>query len=194
LRGTTSTRRPAGKPLLRDGRYVREIEWDEALDADREKFKQIKKEHGPDALAFIASSKCTNEESYLMQKLARAVIGTNNVDNCSALLPDPATMGCSARWVRRRLGFDRGYREGGLVIIMGANPAESHPVLATRIKRSHKHRGQRLIVADLRKHEMAERADIFFGRILRPTRSGCRRGEVHDRPRAGTTRSSSTSG
>jgi formate dehydrogenase major subunit len=50
----------------------------------------------------------------------------------------------------------------GLVVIVGANPAENHPVLATRIKRSHKHRGQRLIVADLRKHEMAERADIFF--------------------------------
>jgi formate dehydrogenase major subunit len=52
--------------------------------------------------------------------------------------------------------------KAGLVIIVGANPAENHPVLATRVKRSHKHRGQRLIVADLRKHEMAERADIFF--------------------------------
>jgi formate dehydrogenase major subunit len=52
--------------------------------------------------------------------------------------------------------------KAGLVLIVGANPAENHPVLATRVKRSHKHRGQRLIVADLRKHEMAERADIFF--------------------------------
>ena len=50
----------------------------------------------------------------------------------------------------------------GLVIIVGSNTSESHPVLATRIKRSHKHRGQRLIVADLRKHEMAERADLFI--------------------------------
>src|SRR5260221_11335489 len=52
--------------------------------------------------------------------------------------------------------------QAGLVLIVGANPAENHPVLATRVKRSHKHRGQRLIVADLRKNEMAERADIFF--------------------------------
>jgi formate dehydrogenase major subunit len=52
--------------------------------------------------------------------------------------------------------------QAGLVVIVGANPAENHPVLATRVKRSHKHRGQRLIVADLRKHEMAERADIFL--------------------------------
>ncbi len=51
--------------------------------------------------------------------------------------------------------------QAALVLIIGSNTSESHPVLATRVKRSHKHRGQRLIVADLRKHEMAERADIF---------------------------------
>ena len=57
------------------------------------KFAEIKAENGPDALAFISSSKCTNEESYLMQKLARAVIGTNNMDNCSRYCQAPATMG-----------------------------------------------------------------------------------------------------
>ena len=129
-----------------------------------EKFTSIRKEHGPDALAFIASSKTTNEESYLMQKLARAVIGTNNIDNCARYCQNPATTRTSADgWVWRRYGLDCGYRKGGLVVfIIGANPAENHPVLATRVKRSHKFRGQRLIVADLRKHEMAERADIFF--------------------------------
>jgi formate dehydrogenase major subunit len=151
------------KPLLRDGDGFREIEWKEALDIIEEKFKSIKKEHGPDALAFIASSKCTNEESFLMQKLARAVIGTNNIDNCARYCQNPATMG-----LQRTVGYggDSGsisdIEKAGLVIIVGANPAENHPVLCTRIKRSHKHRGQRLIVADLRKHEMAERADIFF--------------------------------
>jgi formate dehydrogenase major subunit len=73
----------------------RQATWDEALDLIETKFKEIKKEHGPDALAFIASSKCTNEESYLMQKLARAVIGTNNIDNCSRYCQTPATMGLS---------------------------------------------------------------------------------------------------
>jgi len=150
-------------PLLRDGDHFREITWDEALDVIETKFKQVKRDHGPDALAFISSSKTTNEESYLMQKLARAVIGTNNVDNCARYCQNPATMG-----LQRTVGYggDSGsisdIETAGLVFIVGANPAENHPVLATRIKRSHKFRGQRLIVADIRRHEMAERADIFF--------------------------------
>src|SRR5581483_206846 len=141
----------------------REATWDEALTLIAERFTQIKRDHGPDALAFIASSKCTNEESYLMQKLARAVIGTNNIDNCSRYCQTPATMG-----LKRTVGYggDTGsiqdIEKAGLVIMVGSNTAESHPVLATRIKRSHKFRGQRMIVADLRKHEMAERADIFI--------------------------------
>ncbi|MDE3104965.1 MAG: formate dehydrogenase subunit alpha [Acidobacteriota bacterium] len=150
-------------PLLRTGEGFREATWDEALDLIEKRFKQIRYEHGPDALAFIASSKCTNEESYLMQKLARAVVGTNNIDNCARYCQNPATMG-----LQRTVGYggDSGsiadIEQAGLVLILGANPAENHPVLATRIKRSHKHRGQRLIVADLRRHEMAERADLFF--------------------------------
>jgi formate dehydrogenase major subunit len=150
-------------PLLRDGDTFREISWTEALDIIETKFKQVKRDHGPDALAFISSSKTSNEESYLMQKLARAVIGTNNVDNCARYCQNPATMG-----LQRTVGYggDTGsisdIETAGLVFIVGANPAENHPVLATRIKRSHKFRGQRLIVADIRKHEMAERADIFF--------------------------------
>ena len=151
------------KPLLRkDDRFV-EISWNEALDLIEEKLTTIKKQHGPDALAFIASSKCTNEESYLMQKLARAVVGTNNVDNCARYCQNPATKG-----LQRTVGYggDSGsiadIERAGLVLIIGANPAENHPVLATRVKRSHKFGRTRLIVADLRKHEMAERADIFF--------------------------------
>ncbi len=150
-------------PLLRDGDTFKEISWDEALDVIEKKFTATKKEHGPDALAFIASSKCTNEESYLMMKLARQVVGTNNIDNCSRYCQTPATMG-----LQRTVGYggDSGsisdIEMAGLVLIVGSNTAESHPVLATRVKRSHKHGGQRLIVADIRKHEMAERADIFF--------------------------------
>ncbi len=142
--------------------YV-EATWEEALDLIESKFRSIKEEFGPDALAFIASSKCTNEESYLMQKLARGVIGTNNIDNCSRYCQTPATMGLS-RTVKT--GGDSGsisdIEMAGLVLIVGSNTSESHPVLATRIKRSHKFRGQRMIVSDIRKHEMAERADIFM--------------------------------
>ena len=150
-------------PLKRVGDTFEEIGWDEALQIVFDNFTRIKREHGPDALAFIASSKCTNEESYLMQKLARQVIGTNNIDNCSRYCQTPASMG-----LQRTVGYgaDSGsiqdIETADLVIIVGSNTSESHPVLATRIKRSHKHRGQRLIVSDLRKHEMAERADIFM--------------------------------
>ena len=150
-------------PLIRDGESFRKCSWDEALTFIADKMKSIKEKHGPDALEFIASSKCTNEESYLMQKLARAVVGTNNVDNCSRYCQSPATMGLT-----RTVGYggDSGsisdIERAGLVLIVGANPGENHPVLATRIKRSHKLRGQRLIVADLRKNEMAHRADIWL--------------------------------
>ncbi|WP_062232219.1 formate dehydrogenase subunit alpha [Fictibacillus sp. FJAT-27399] len=150
------------KPLIREADGFREAEWDEAISLISEKFSEIKKDHGADALGFISSSKCTNEEAYLMQKLGRAVIGTNNIDNCSRYCQTPATLG-----LFRTVGH--GGDSGGikdiemseLVIGIGTNTSESHPVLSTRIKRSHKLNGQKLIVADLRKHEMAERSDLF---------------------------------
>ena len=184
------------KPLLRDGDGFREIEWNEALDIIEQTFKRIRNEHGPDALAFIASSKCTNEESFLMQKLSRAVIGTNNVDNCARYCQNPATMG-----LQRTVGYggDSGsisdIEKAGLVVIIGANPAENHPVLATRVKRSHKHRGQRLIVADLRKHEMAERADIFIRPVPSTDAVWIDGGsQIHPRPATCISPSSSSSG
>ncbi len=150
------------KPLIRDGAQFREAEWGEALDLVARRFTEIKKRDGADALAFIASSKCTNEETFLMQKLARAVIGTNNIDNCSRYCQSPATLG-----LFRTVGYggDSGsitdIGQSDLVLIVGSNTAESHPVLATRVKRAHKLHGQKLMVVDLREHEMAKRADLF---------------------------------
>jgi formate dehydrogenase major subunit len=150
-------------PLIREGDKFRKASWEEALTLVARRFTEIKAKNGPDALAFISSSKCTNEESYLMQKLARAVIGTNNMDNCSRYCQAPATEG-----LFRTVGYggDSGsikdIENAGLVLIIGSNTAEAHPVLATRVKQAHKLHGQQLIVADLRKHEMAERADLFF--------------------------------
>lgn len=151
------------KPLIREGDTFREADWEEALHLIKRKFTETKEMHGPDSFAFISSSKCTNEESYLMQKLARGVIGTNNIDNCSRYCQTPATMG-----LFRTVGYggDSGtikdIERAGLVLIVGSNTAESHPVLATRVKRSHKLKGQKLIVSDLREHEMAERSDLFI--------------------------------
>jgi formate dehydrogenase major subunit len=150
------------KPLIRKAGKFREATWDEALDLVARRFSEIKARTGPDSLAFISSSKCTNEESYLMQKLARAVIGTNNMDNCSRYCQSPATAGL---WRTVGYGGDSGsiqdIENASLVVIIGSNTAESHPVLATRVKRAHKLRGQKLIVFDLREHEMARRADLF---------------------------------
>ncbi len=151
------------KPLIREGDSFREASWEEALDLVGRRLTGIKAQYGPDALGFISSSKCTNEESYLMQKLARAVVGTNNIDNCSRYCQSPATEG-----LFRTVGYggDSGsisdIAQSGLVMIVGSNTAEAHPVLATRVKRAHKLNGQKLIVADIREHEMARRADIFF--------------------------------
>jgi len=150
-------------PLIREGDRFREASWDEALDLVARRFGEIKSAHGPDALSFIASSKCTNEEAFLMQKLARAVVGTNNIDNCSRYCQAPATTGL---WRTVGYGGDSGsisdIEQADLVLIVGSNTAESHPVLATRVKRAHKLRGQKLIVSDLREHEMARRADLHL--------------------------------
>lgn len=151
------------KPLIREGDKFREASWEEALTLMARRLTEIKAKYGPDSIGLIASSKCTNEESYLMQKLARAVVGTNNIDNCSRYCQSPATAG-----LFRTVGYggDSGsisdIAQADLVIIIGSNTAESHPVLATRVKRAHKLHGQKLIVSDLRENEMARRADVFL--------------------------------
>lgn len=73
------------KPLLRKNGELVEVSWEEALDFTASRLKAIKEAHGPDSVGFLASAKVTNEENYLMQKFARAAIGTNNVDHCARL-------------------------------------------------------------------------------------------------------------
>ncbi|AEJ41214.1 formate dehydrogenase, alpha subunit [Sulfobacillus acidophilus TPY] len=150
-------------PLIREGDHFRPASWDEALSVVAERLFDVKSRYGPDAVMFIASSKASNEEAYLTQKLARTVIGTNNVDNDSTYCQDPATYG-----LRQTVGYgaDSGTIQdvaaAALVLIIGSNTAESHPVFATRVKRSHKLGHQKLVVVDIRRHEMAERADLFI--------------------------------
>jgi formate dehydrogenase major subunit len=151
------------KPLIRQGDEFVESTWEEALSLVARKLGSIKEAHGGDALGFISSSKFTNEENYLMQKLARQVFGTNNVDNCSRYCQSPASWGLQQTG---GIGGDTGtiqdIAQAGLVILIGTATAEAHPVLATRIKRAKKLHGQKLITVDLRKHEMADRADLFI--------------------------------
>jgi len=73
------------KPLIRKDGKLEECTWDEALDYTAARLKAIRAEHGPDAIGFLTSAKVTNEENYLLQKFARAAVGTNNVDHCARL-------------------------------------------------------------------------------------------------------------
>ncbi|WP_114811124.1 formate dehydrogenase subunit alpha [Paraburkholderia kururiensis] len=150
-------------PLVRENGRFREASWDEALGVVAQRLLQIRAEHGPDAIGFIGSSKASNEEAYLTQKIARLIIGTNSVDNSSRYCQNPATMG-----LFRTVGYggDAGtikdIESAELVVIVGSNTAENHPVIASRIKAAKKHHGQKLIVVDTRRNEMAERADLHL--------------------------------
>ncbi len=151
------------QPLIRQNGKFSSVSWDVALDYVSKRLREIYDDYGPDSIGYISSSKCTNEENYLMQKLARAVMKTNNIDNCSRYCQSPATFA-----LRRTMGYggDTGsildIAQADLVMIVGANPAESHPVISTRIRRAQKKNGQKLIVADLRKNGMAERANVWL--------------------------------
>ncbi|MEG3135909.1 formate dehydrogenase subunit alpha [Rouxiella sp. T17] len=150
-------------PLIRENGRFRPASWDEALSLVARKLTEIADRDGGDSIGFIGSSKASNEEAYLTQKIARLIFGTNNVDNSSRYCQNPATEG-----LFRTVGYggDAGsisdLYQSELIVIVGSNLAENHPVIATRIKQAHKHNGQKLLVVDPRQHEMAERADCYL--------------------------------
>ena len=154
-------------PMMRrtDGTW-REATWDEAMTFVADKMKAIIAKDGPDAIAFISSSRCTNEENYILQKLARAAVGTNNIDNCSRVCHSPTSYG-----LIQSLGESGGTNSfadidvTSCLFLTGANPTEGHPVVGARMKEA-RLRGAHLIVADPRRIELATMADIFLQ--LRP--------------------------
>ena len=153
-------------PLLREGRSWKEISWNEALDRIAQKFSRIKTQDGPDALATISSSRGTNEENYLFGKFMRCVIGTNHIDNCARVCHSATVTG-----MMETLGTSAATNSiedidlTKLILIVGANPTESHPVVGARIKQAHR-RGIPLIVIDPRRTELARLADLHLQ--LRP--------------------------
>jgi formate dehydrogenase major subunit len=153
-------------PLIKEDGQFREASWDEALDLVARRFSELRAKHGPDALALISSSRCTNEENYLMQKLARAVMGTNSIDNCSRVCHSP-----SAFALGEALGTGAGTNSfqdvhlSDVLMIVGANPTEAHPVFGARIKQAVL-AGCKLIILDPRNTELARLADIHIP--LRP--------------------------
>jgi formate dehydrogenase major subunit len=149
-------KRPESYPTPRD--CFREATWDEALDLAARCFMEIKRQHGPGALAGFGSAKCSNEDNYLFQKMVRAVFGTNNVDHCTRLCHASSvaalmeTIGSGA--VTNLFG-DVLLAE--VAVIIGSNTPENHPVAATFIKQAAK-RGTTLIVIDPRRTELHRRA------------------------------------
>jgi formate dehydrogenase major subunit len=134
----------------------REVSWDEAVTYAASEFRRIQAKHGADSIGGITSSRCTNEETYLVQKLVRAAFGNNNVDTCARVCHSPTGYG-----LKQTLGESAGTQtfdsvmQSDVIIIMGANPAAAHPVFASQMKRRLR-QGAKLIVIDPRTTEMVK--------------------------------------
>jgi formate dehydrogenase major subunit len=134
----------------------KEVSWDEALTYAASEFRRIQAKHGTDSIGGITSSRCTNEETYLVQKLVRAAFGNNNVDTCARVCHSPTGYG-----LKQTLGESAGTQTfdsvmlSDVIIIMGANPASAHPVFASQMKRRLR-QGAKLIVIDPRTTEMVK--------------------------------------
>jgi formate dehydrogenase major subunit len=132
----------------------REVSWEEAIRYTAARLKSIQDQYGPDSIGGITSSRCTNEETFLVQKMVRAAFGNNNVDTCARVCHSPTGYG-----LKTTLGESAGTQafnsvaQADVVMVMGANPSEAHPVFASRLK--HRLRqGAKLIVVDPRKIEI----------------------------------------
>jgi formate dehydrogenase major subunit len=154
------------RPLLRRGGKLVEISWDEAFGVMADHFSRIRDSFGPEALAAISSSRGTNEENYLLAKFVRCVFGTNNIDNCARVCHSATvtgmmeTVGASAA-----TNSMDSIEQARLIMVVGANPTEAHPVVGARIKRAAR-RGTPLIVIDPRRIELANYATLHLR--LRP--------------------------
>ena len=128
----------------------REVSWDEAIAKVASEFRRIQKTHGRDAIGGITSSRCTNEETYVMQKLIRGGFGNNNVDTCARVCHSPTGYG-----LKEAFGTSAGtqdfdsVRDADVILVIGANPTDAHPVFASQMKKRLAE-GARLIVADPR--------------------------------------------
>jgi formate dehydrogenase alpha subunit len=157
------------KPLIRKEGKLVEAGWDEALDRVASGLKEIRKEHGPGAIAGLSSAKCTNEENFVFQKFVRAAIGTNNVDHCARLCHASTVAGLAKSFGSGAMTNTIGELElAEVILIAGSNTTETHPVIATRIKRGVLFHGTKLIVIDPRRIDLAKFAESHGGIWLRP--------------------------
>ena len=153
-------------PLIREGSGFREATWEEALDLVAARLREIAARRGADAIGVAASAKATNEENYLLQKLARAVLGTNNVDHCARLCHAPTgTALLSAFGSPAGTNSFADLDEARALLVVGSNTTEQHPIAALPMKRLVA-RGVPLIVVDPRRIELARLATVHLA--IRP--------------------------
>jgi formate dehydrogenase major subunit len=141
----------------------REATWDEALELTAQELTRLRDERGPKSLAVFQSAKCANEENYVLQRLFRAALGTNNVDHCTRLCHSSSVsaMQRSMNTSAASGSMAEVEKVSDVIFLLGANTTESHPVFGAAIKRALK-RGATLIVADPRRIELAARAHIHL--------------------------------
>ena len=138
----------------------REVSWDEAISYAASEFKRIQHQYGRDAVGGITSSRCTNEETYLVQKLVRAAFGNNNVDTCARVCHSPTGYG-----LKTTLGESAGTQDfdsvnkADVIVIIGANPTDGHPVFASQMKRRLRE-GAKLIVVDPRRIDIVRQPHV----------------------------------
>jgi formate dehydrogenase major subunit len=151
------------KPLIRakTSDPWREVSWSEAIAHTAAEFRRIQSKYGRDAVGGITSSRCTNEETYLVQKLVRAAFGNNNVDTCARVCHSPTGYG-----LKQTLGESAGtqdfdsIRACDVVFLIGANPTDAHPVFASQMKQRLRDGGAKLIVADPRRIDLVRTAHV----------------------------------
>ena len=138
----------------------REVTWDEAINRASSEFKRIQAKYGRDSIGGITSSRCTNEETYLVQKMIRAAFGNNNTDTCARVCHSPTGYG-----LKTTLGTSAGTQDfdsvaaADVIMIIGANPTDAHPVFASQMKRRLRE-GARLIIVDPRRIDLVKSPHI----------------------------------
>ncbi|MBK7942769.1 MAG: formate dehydrogenase subunit alpha [Flavobacteriales bacterium] len=145
-------------PLIKRNGVFEEVSWDEAYDFIVDGFIRISEEYGPDALGGVSSSRCPNEENYLLQKFIRAQIGTNNIDSCARVCHSPTALGMQKTFgTGAATNSIDDLRDTHTIMVIGANPTDAHPVTGAKIKQQIM-KGKTLVVIDPRRTELARYA------------------------------------
>ncbi len=161
------------KPMVREkiSDPWREVSWEEAIGRVASEFRRIQAQHGRGAIGGITSSRCTNEETFLIQKLVRAGFGNNNVDTCARVCHSPTGYG-----LKTTFGTSAGTQDfdsvehSDVIVVIGANPTDGHPVFASRMKKRLRE-GARLIVIDPRRIDLVRMPHVQASHHL-PLRPG----------------------